>query len=884
MEYCENLMRELLAQLPNPSRYLGIEQGAVHKDPSAVTVRFALCFPDKYEVGMSHLGSKILYGILNGHPSWWVERCYEPDFEGTTVLKETGTLLATLESDLPLNKADIAGFSITHEMCYTDILNMLDLGGIPLRTKDRPEDLRSCPLVMAGGGAAISAEPMAPFLDCVVLGDGEETMVDLLSRFEAARDRGTTRSELLLELAHVPGIYVPSLYEADADDVCHPLLPDLPTPTRRIVADFDKAVYPTKQVVPLATVHNRLSLEIARGCTRGCRFCNAGYVYRPSRERQVETVTTALKACLEETGFDEIGFLALSAGDYSALKHLSGTVLDQCAKEQVSLSLPSLRVGSIDDSIMERMSKLRRTGVTLAPEAGSQRLRDVINKGITEEQLITHVQKLIEYGWRQVKLYFMIGLPTETTEDLLAIVDLCRKVRLAGGPGAPKLSVTAAISPFVPKPYTPFQWEDQIDLDEINRRVHIILSEFKQIRGLTLRWHEPKVSHLEGVLSRAGRSMADVIEAAYKKGAILTGWMEHFKLEPWLEALQEHGFDPKQCIKGRSVDKPLPWSHIEGGVSTEFLLKERSRAFQGKVTEDCRYHACAGCGACDRGKIKSRLVCGSNEEKIQNRLVYPERDQIPNQPARDEKGRLMVREIKAAPPKIAPELIVRAKTLRIWHEKLDRSCWISQLELQAVLDRALRRAGIPMAFSQGFHPLPLVSFGRALPVGVESLCEWFSLCLREDCEGEDILARLNPCLPLGIHAYKAEPVLFKERTMLAAKERFDIYAGAAADFGQVRELVDAFLAKDEAVFTRETKKGPRSADVRAMVDACTIVSDEAGQGTRLSLSCTWEKGYLSPRWICQALFEPLGEKWLSSLHIIKTAQQMPGCMPEEGRI
>ncbi len=873
-------MRELLNLLPNPSRYLGIEQGSVHKDPAHVTVRFVLCFPDKYEVGMSHLGSKILYGILNDHPSWWAERCYEPDYEGTSILKQSGTHLATLESDLPLCKADIVGFSITHEMCYTDILNMLDLGGIPLHTKDRSENLRECPLVMAGGGAAISAEPMAPFLDCVVLGDGEETMVDLLEHFEKARDRGATRSELLRELAYVPGIYVPSLFEADENNVCRPLLPDMPVPTRRIVADFDKAFYPAKQVVPLATVHNRLSLEIARGCTRGCRFCNAGYVYRPSRERQVETITETLGQCLKETGFDEIGFLALSAGDYSALKHLSGTVLDQCAREQVSLSLPSLRVGSIDDSIMERMSKIRRTGVTLAPEAGSQRLRDVINKGITEEQLITHVQKLIEYGWRQVKLYFMIGLPTETTEDLLAIVDLCRKVREAGGRGCPKLSVTAAISPFVPKPYTPFQWEDQIDLDEINHRIHIILTEFKQIRGLTLRWHEPKVSHLEGILSRAGRNMSGVVESAYRKGAILTGWMEHFALEPWLEALREHGFDPKECIKGRPVDQVLPWSHIEGGVSTEFLLREREKAFKGKTTEDCRYHACGNCGACDRGKLKSRLVCGNDKETITNRLVLPQRDQVPNQPARDENGRLLVREIKVTPPKPAPELIVRAQTLRIWHEKMDRSCWISQLELQAVLDRALRKARIPMAFSQGFHPLPLVSFGRALPVGVESLCEWFSLCLREECVPEDIIERLNPCLPMGLRAYKAVPVPFKERTTLAFAEHFSLIPKQDGGLTAMAGLFADFLKQDEFIFTRETKKGPRTSNVRALVQDCRLTNSFPGPA--VTIACSWEQGYLSPRHICQAVLAPLGEDFLTNLQIIKTAQQMPGQPLEEG--
>lgn len=870
-------MRELLSRLPGPSRYLGIEQGSVHKDPAQVRLRCALCFPDLYEVGMSHLGSKILYGIVNDRPGWWAERCYEPDADGSRILRETGTLLATLESDLPLNKCDILGFSITHEMCYTDVLNMLDLGGIPLRTVNRPEDLRACPLVVAGGGAAISAEPMAPFLDCVVLGDGEETLVDLLEHLEKARDTKVSRSELLRELACVPGIYVPSLFAPGADGACHPLIPDLPVPTRRIVVDFDKAYSPTKQVVPLATVHNRLSLEIARGCTRGCRFCNAGFVYRPSRERKVETVTRILKSCLDDTGFDEISFLALSAGDYSALKHLCGATLDHCAQEQISLSLPSLRVGSIDDEIMDRMSKLRRTGVTLAPEAGSQRLRDVINKGITEEQLITHVQKLIEYGWRQVKLYFMIGLPTETDEDLLAIVDLCRKVREAAGPGRPKISVTAALSPFVPKPYTPFQWEDQIGLEEIHRRVHVVLEQFKRIRGLTLRWHEPKVSHLEGILSRAGRDMADVVETAFRKGAILTGWMEHFRLEPWLEACQEHGFDPGQCIKGTAIDAPLPWSHIEAGVSPDYLLRERKRAFEGKVTEDCRYHPCTGCGACDRGKLPSRLA-HADDLAVRNKLVYEQRDQVPNQPARDENGRLVVREIKSTPPQLDPTLIRRELTLRVWHEKIAQSSWISQLELQAVLDRALRRAGIPMAFSQGFHPLPLVSFGRALPVGIESLCEWFSITLRSQVDPAEVTERLNACLPTGIRVYRADSVSFKERALLAGRERFSLRPASVEDLGAMAELFEAFMVQETVIFTRDTKKGPRSTDVRPLVESWALCTDTPS----ISLLCSWDSGYLSPRHILQAVLGSMGPDFLNSLHVIKTAQVLPGRDIEEG--
>ena len=861
-------MRELLPLLTQPSRYLGIEQGSVHKDPATVSLRCALCFPDLYEVGMSHLGQKILYGIVNDHPSWWAERVYEPDAAACQILRDTGTLLATLESDTPLAEMDFIGFSITHELCYTDVLNILDLGGIPLRTKDRPEDLGACPLVSAGGGAALSAEPMAPFLDCVVLGDGEETLVELLEALEKAREKGTPRSVFLREVCHIPGVYVPSLFSETEDGRLVAQDKDIPTPRRRIVADLEKTFSPTSQVVPLATVHNRLSLEIARGCTRGCRFCNAGFVYRPSRERSVETVSGILSDCLKNTGFDEISFLALSAGDYSALKHLCLDTLDRCAKEQIALSLPSLRVGSIDDDIMDRMSRLRRTGVTLAPEAGSQRLRDVINKGVTEEQLITHVQKLIEYGWRQVKLYFMIGLPTETDEDLLAIVDLCRKVRYAGGPGAPKLAVTAALSPFVPKPFTPFQWEDQISLAEIDRRVHIVLSEFKKIRGLTLRWHEPKVSHLEGILSRAGREMADVVESAFRKGAILTGWKEHFRLEPWLCALAEQGLDPERCTKGQAPGSPLPWSHIEAGVTEEFLLRELEKAKNAKVTADCRYNPCSMCGACDKGKRQSGLARTEGQE-VKNRLVYPERDQVPNNPARDENGRLILRDIKPEPPKLDPSLVVRAVSLRVWHTKLQNSAFLSQLELQAVLDRALRRADIPMAFSQGFHPLPLISFGRALPVGMESMCEWFSVTLRERMDEKDFCARMNACLPRGMTVWKVEEVAFRDKAKIALEEEFSVRV-LELDPEKVAKAFSDFMARESFPFARETKKGERVTDVRRLVTSVETLAGET------SLRCSWKDEYLSPFHICQAVLGPLVDtKPLTHLlRIVKKAQYL----------
>ncbi|MCR4665832.1 MAG: TIGR03960 family B12-binding radical SAM protein, partial [Desulfovibrio sp.] len=485
-------MRSILSSIQKPSHYAGIEEGAVRKDPSSLSLHMALAFPDLYEVGMSYLGQKILYALVNEHAEWWAERVMAPEKETGDILREKGIPLATLESDTPLKDLDLIGFSVTHELCYTNILYMLDLAGIPLRHADRLASGEAYPLVIAGGGAIFSAEPLAPFMDLCVLGDGEAALPPLLRLLEAEKQSGNFSLSVFLEKAcHLPGIYVPSFFDRKDGRMVALRGPD--RPRRVIVPDLDAVPYPTRQVVPVGAVHNRLSIEIARGCTRGCRFCQAGMVYRPARERSTETIERLVHSALSETGFEEVSFMALSTGDYSALKALSHATLDYLHDKQISLSLPSQRVGSIDDTIIARMADLRRTGMTLAPEAGSQRLRDVINKGITEEELILHAQKLLEHGWRVVKLYFMIGLPFETDEDLLAIRDLCCRVRDAAGKGNPRLQVTAALSPFVPKPFTPFQWAAQCSVEEIGRRVRLVREAFSGKKGLRLRWHEPSV-------------------------------------------------------------------------------------------------------------------------------------------------------------------------------------------------------------------------------------------------------------------------------------------------------------------------------------------------------------------------------------------------------
>jgi radical SAM family uncharacterized protein/radical SAM-linked protein len=857
-------MRSLLPLLPKPSRYTGLEEGSIHKNPAAVRLRMALAFPDTYDVGMSYLGQKILYGIVNAQPEWWAERACAPEREAAEILRQHNKPLGTLESGTALAEMHAIGFAITHELCYTNVLYMLDLAGIPLRAAQRGTSLSAWPLIMLGGGALLSAEPLAPFVDVMLLGEGEELLPEVLTLLQQAREAGWTKQHFLEEARHIAGVYIPSFFHEQADGSLQAQFDDYTRPARRIVTDFDKATYPVSQVVPIGAVHNRLALEIARGCTRGCRFCHAGMVYRPARERSLPHLEKLLEECLAHTGFDDVSFLSLSTGDFSALKTLCDTVFDKCAREQVAVSLPSLRVGSIDDSIMGRIAGIRRTGATLAPEAGSQRLRDVINKGVTEEQLILHVQKLLEHGWQQVKLYFMIGLPTETDADLEAIVDICRKVRDAAGRGQPRLIVTAALSPFVPKPFTPFQWYGQIPLEEIQRRINYVRQLFKGQKCLNMRWHEPSMSHLEGIFSRGDRRLADVVEKAYHKGSIFNSWVNGFSLVPWLEAMEECGLSVAQYTGERALGSMLPWSHLEAGIDPEFLRKEWERALEGKVTEDCRYHACRQCGACDRKGAASRLPA-PNHNSIHNRLNFPQRDQAAHVPARDEEGHIICRitQGKKQPPHIAPALVVKAVQYRIVHTKLDGAAYFSQLELQALLERAMRRAALPLAFSQGFHPQPLFSFGRALPVGVESLAEWFAITLREPMPAQAVRLALQPCLPKGMNIVDVSAVGKETRTLQSLRERYSLrfIQGDSAHFQQVWH---DFAAQDSFIWTRMTKKGERSDDIRRMI---STISQEADGS--ITFEADWSTKYLSPLALCLAL---TGEDSLPCLHLRKTAQ------------
>ena len=596
-------LERILPRVQKPARYTGGEYNAVKKDPAQVDTRIAFCFPDTYEIGMSNLGMRILYGVMNNMEGVWCQRVFAPWGDMEEEMRRAQIPLFALESGEPIADFDIVAFSVGYEMAFTAILNMLDLAGIPLRSAERTD---LTPLVIAGGTAMYNAEPIADFVDIVSLGEGEDVTVELIELHRKARKEGWSKAKFLHRAAQVPGLYVPSLYEVDynEDGTVREIRPQDGAPKvvrKRIVEDMDKSYYPAKTIVPSTEiVQDRVTLELFRGCIRGCRFCQAGYVYRPVRNRSKDLcVRYGVEAC-NDSGYQEVTLSSLSTSDYPQLTELCDDLEEFCKERHVNLSLPSLRADNFSMSLMQRLAKGRKTGLTFAPEAGTQRLRDVINKNLTQEELLASCRTAFAGGYNAVKLYFMLGLPTETDEDVLGIADLAARVMHAWRESAANkqrgVRITVSTSWFVPKPHTAFQWEPQISKEEYERRVKL-LREAITTKTVTYNWHDSDTSFLEAVLARGDRRMCKVLETAWRKGAKLDAWEEYFSLERWLEAFDECGLDPHfYANRQRQKDEIMPWSMISSGVTEAYLWRELQQAKAGVTTPDCRTH-CNGCGA-----------------------------------------------------------------------------------------------------------------------------------------------------------------------------------------------------------------------------------------------------------------------------------------------
>ena len=596
-------LQRILPRVQKPARYVGGEYNQIIKDKAEVRLRMAFCFPDTYEIGMSNLGMRILYGCLNELPGVWCERVFAPWGDMEDEMRREGIPLWALESGDPVSDFDVVAFSLGYEMAYTNVLNMLDLSGIPLRSADRP-GLR--PLVFAGGTSCCNPEPLADFMDLMVLGEGEELDAELLKLYQTALDEDWSKQQFLLEAAKLGGVYVPSLYEPVYDEngllIEMRAMPGAPeTVTKRVISDFDSSYFPVEPIVPSTEiVHDRVTLELFRGCIRGCRFCQAGYVYRPVRSRSTEKLVQQGVDSVKNTGYQQISLSSLSSSDYRGLPDLCDGLLDYGEARGISLALPSLRADNFSMDIMQRIQKVRRSGLTFAPEAGSQRLRDAINKNVCEADLLESCRVAFAGGWNGVKLYFMLGLPTETDEDIVAIAELATKVLHCWKQHASNKSrgvrITVSTSCFVPKPHTPFQWEAQVSLEEYKRRVRL-LRETMTAKAITYNWHDPETSYLEAALSRGDRRVGNAIEAAWRSGAKMDSWSEFFSFERWMQAFESCGLDPAfYATRERTQDEVLPWSRVNMGVRADFLWQEREKSRAAVITPDCR-EKCSACGA-----------------------------------------------------------------------------------------------------------------------------------------------------------------------------------------------------------------------------------------------------------------------------------------------
>jgi radical SAM family uncharacterized protein len=741
---------ELLCQVRKPSRYIDNEVNAYHKDLASAGLRFALAFPDTYEIGMSHLGFRIIYELLNQIDGVVAERFFCPWTDMESLMRQKGLLLCSMESRVPLSRFDVVGFSIPYEMGYTNVINMLDLGGVPIESSQRTDPF---PLVIAGGPCCVNPEPLSSFVDVFVVGEAEELLSELIPCLLKAKREGLSKMELLERLASIEGIYVPAFFDVRYDpegkiEAISPKLDGHERVRRRIVRDLDGASYPTRWLIPFTrAVHDRVSLEIARGCVKGCRFCQAGFVYRPIRERSMQRLVSLADEALRETGYEEISLLSLSSGDYTEISRLLQDLVHRCCPQKIAVSFPSLRIGSLSDELVEMIKEVRKTGVTIAPEAGTERLRRVINKDIYEEEILETVKRVFHHGWLSVKLYFMIGLPTETQRDIEGIVELCDRILKEVGSPKARRKISVSIATFVPKPHTPFQWVGQLSLGEINERLRWLRKSLRK-RGIQVKWQDPHLSILEGVFSRGDRRLSEVLKRAHELGCRFDGWGDQFRFDMWRKAFEDCRMNMDEyTTRGFSMDEVLPWSHIDIGVDEAFLKEEYHRALAEERTPDCRT-ACRNCGVCNEGPVRPVFM-----ETTAFQSPFPGMRAFQGVQHR-RKGREIQRRF------------------RLKYAKLGLMRFLSHLEVVNVMTRAFRRANVPLCFSEGFHPLPKMDFGPALPVGIESTAEYLDFVAFGHISPIEILSSLKVHFPRGIYPLRCDeipidgPSLFQQRAVI----------------------------------------------------------------------------------------------------------------------
>jgi radical SAM family uncharacterized protein/radical SAM-linked protein len=876
MQLFEHPYANFLQRVEKPTRYTGAEHGTRRKDWGSVQARVCLAFPDIYDIGMSHLGFRMLYKILNDDPRTLAERAYTPWVDMQRELMAHGQLLLSLESARPLCDFDVVGFSLQYELTYTNILCMLQLSGIPLRSAARSDD---DPLIVAGGPVATHMEPMAIFLDAVLIGDGEEATTEIALTWVSGKKRGLSRAERLRELSQIRGVYVPSLYETRIDPetrfevVTGGKDPSVPFPVeRRLLRDISQFPFPDDGPVggPEA-IFDRMSIEVARGCTEGCRFCQAGMIYRPVRERDPKEIIDTVLRALSKSGQDEVSLTALSTADVSCISPLIKQLVEKTAPERVSLGVASLRAYGLAEDLLDDMRKVRASGLTFAPEAGTQRMRDVINKNVTEAQLMETAERVFSRGFDKMKLYFIIGLPTEEDEDVRGIVEVGKNALAVGKRVGKRPTVTVSVSTHVPKPHTPFQWCAQDEFAEVQRKQDILRDAASRVKGLKLRVHDSTASVLEGVLARGDRQLGPVIERAFLSGARFDSWDDQLKLEAWKEALAFHGVEIAPYLGTIPVTARLPWDHFDIGLEEGFLAREYRRALASRASPPCgkvagmfvhhtnvadaasdaRKLVCYDCGiACDMTKMRSERVefltkLGATTRRLPVIAAPPpEPDVFDGAP--EPFAFEAVPEFAAAPAKakkkarILPESLRPTRSggepqrFRLGFSKTGPAALLGHLDLIRELPRVIRRAGAKTEYSKGFHPKPDMSFGPALSLGVASLDEYLDVKLIDPPAPAELLTRLNLAASGGLEFNTVVPLSENDRviTTIVSGARYVIALAESAvkDAGGrawLERCIAEFWAKTECKLRRDIDGLGKFINVRQFVELIRIGGDDS---------------------------------------------------------